>query len=103
MLAATRPSAAEATGDTGHDVGEMRLDNRVVDGATLAGRVEKPAALHEPEMFARHVARNATGLGKLTDRVATAQEHLDDSETVGMGKGLEALSRLGEGVEVNER
>ena len=80
----------------------MWLHDRVVDGAALAGGVEKPAPLHEAEVFAGHVAGDPAGLGEFAHGVAATKQHFDDPQAVGMGKRSQTLRGLAEGVEADE-
>ena len=63
----------------------------------LAG--QEAAALHETQMFRRHVAGNPARLGQLADRIAALEEHLDHPQPMGMGQRLEAFRRLLQGVQ----
>ena len=88
--------------DAGHNVCEVRLRNRVVDAPTVLLHVEKPAALHEPQVLGCHVARNTAGLRQFAHRVATSEQHLNNPEAVGVGQGLQAFRRLTKTVEARE-
>src|SRR5262249_52229269 len=72
-----KSAAPEAPLDAGHDVGQVRLGDLVVRLAPVLLAPEQAAALHEPQVFGGHVAGDAARLGKLPDRVAAPQEHLD--------------------------
>jgi hypothetical protein len=80
--------------DAGHDVCQVGFSDLVVGLAPvfLAGQEATP--LHKTQVFGGHVTGDATRLGQFPDRVAASQEHLDDSQPMRVGQGLEAFCRL---------
>src|SRR5262245_45605059 len=80
----------------------MRLGDLVVRLAPVLLALEQAAALHEAQVFGGHVAGDAARLGKLPDRVAAPQEHLDHAQPVRVGQRLEAFRRLLQSVQGRE-
>src|SRR5262249_22146644 len=89
--------------DAGHDVRQVRLGDLVVRLPPILLALEQAAALHEAQVFGGHVAGDAARLGKLPDRVAAPQEHLDHPQPVRVGQRLEAFRRLLQRLQGGER
>lgn len=95
--------AAKPCLNAGHDVRQMRLGDLVVRLSSILFGGEQAAPLHKPQVFGGHVAGDFARLGQFAHRVPPSKEHLDHSQAMRVGDGLEALSRLLQGLQGSER
>jgi hypothetical protein len=93
-----RSFAAEPGLDACQNVFQVGLGNLVVDLPAVALAGQKPAPLHEPQVLRGHVAGDLARFGKLPDCVLPLEQHLDHSQPVRMGQGLEAFRGLRQGI-----